>query len=120
MFHKEHNTLDLLGQYSQNNKQSDPTLNDSVNTQYRELGQFLKSTNKKETNRIFGIPNFLWYLAMLGMVIYIFKGLDFSQIHNPSDAISTVKQTLSGELSQMQQETHKAFQQNAHPQKEQN
>lgn len=121
MFHKEHNTLDLLGQYSQNSNQSHTTPNDPANIQYRELGQFLKSTDKKENNRTFGIPNFLWYLAMLGMLIYILRGMDFSQIHTVSDAISTVQQTISGELSQIRQETHKALQQpNTHPQNEQN
>ena len=120
MFHKEHNTLDLLGQYSQNSNQSRTTSNDPANTQYRELGQFLTKTDTKANNRTFGIPNFLWYLVMLGMLIYILRGMDFSQIHTASDAISTVKQTLSGELSQMQQETHKALRPNVNTPKEQN
>ena len=118
MFHKEDNTLDLLGQYSQKNGQSQNNEDEPRNNIYRELGQFITKTDKKEKNHTFGIPNFLWYLAMLGMLIYVLRGIDFSQINSASDAISTIQKTISAELLEMQQETHKAFE-NANTPKEQ-
>jgi len=118
MFHKENNTLDLLGQYSQKNAQSPNSEDEPQNNIYRELGQFISKTDKKEKNHTFGIPNFLWYLAMIGMLIYILRGMDFSQINNASDVLSTIQKTVSSELSEMQQETQKAIE-NANTHKEQ-
>lgn len=117
MFHKENNTLDLLGQFSQNNNSSFNKQNDEENP-LRELGQFMTRADKKDDNRTFGIPNFLWYLVMIAMFGYLLKEMYFlNQIDTSPESISTINKAISKETNKMKQEvlemqqmTNKAFQ----------
>lgn len=125
MFHKENNTLDLLGQFSQNNTPSFNTQKDEENP-LRELGQFMTRADKKDDNRTFGIPNFLWYLVMIAMFGYLLKEMYFlNQIDTSPESISTINKAISKETNKMKQEvlemqqmTNKAFQ-NANTKEEQ-
>lgn len=125
MFHKENNTLDLLGQFSQNNTSSFSTHNDEENP-LRELGQLMTRADKKDDNRTFGIPNFLWYLVMIAMFGYLLKEMYFlNQIDTSPESISTINKAISKETNKMKQEvlemqqmTNKAFQ-NANTHQEQ-
>ncbi|WP_041959704.1 hypothetical protein [Sulfurospirillum arsenophilum] len=125
MFHKENNTLDLLGQFSQNNTPAFNKQNDEENP-LRELGQFMTRADKKDDNRTFGIPNFLWYLVMIAMFGYLLRELYFlNQIDTSPESISTINKAISKETNKMKQEvlemqqmTNKAFQ-NANTKEEQ-
>ena len=125
MFHKENNTLDLLGQFSQNNTSTFNTRNDDENS-LRDLGQFITRSDKKEDNRTFGIPNFLWYLVMIAMVGYHLKEMYLlNKIDTSPESISAINKALSKETNKMTQEvlelqqmTNKALQ-NAHTNQEQ-
>ena len=119
MFHKEDSTLDLLGQYSQKNNQPDDPKNESGNDMYRELGQFIKKTDKKQSSRTFGIPNFIWYFAMIAMCFYLFREVDFSQINNVPEAISTIQKTVNEKMLELQHMIDTASQ-NANTKKDQN
>lgn len=119
MFHKENSTLDLLGQYSQKSDQPNDPKDDHVNNMYRELGQFMTTTDKKENGRIFGIPNFIWYLAMILMCFYLLRGVDFSQMNNFPEAISTIQKTASERMLELRHMIDNASQ-NANAKKDQN
>lgn len=126
MFHKENNTLDLLGQFSQNNNPSQNNQNDKDNNIYRDLGQFMTRADKKDDNRTFGIPNFLWYLVMICMFIYLVKEIySLNQVNNAPNTMSMINKALAEgtnkvtqEALEMQQMTNKAFQ-NANTKQEQ-
>lgn len=118
MFHKENHTLDLLAQFTQNSSQSKNNQNDKENNVYSDLGLFMINGNKKEKNSTLGIPNFLWYIVMLCLVIYLVKELSaLNQTTTTPDTFSTITKAVSEgaskvtqEILDMQKSADKAFQ----------
>lgn len=110
MHHKEDNTLDLLGQFAQNTQTSSDDKDDNEKIMFRELGQFMSKSDKKSSNNIFGIPNFIWYLIMLGMLAYLIKEIFFlNEIKDVSTAVSVINQSVSKEITDIQNSAHKAL-----------
>lgn len=118
MFHKENHTLDLLAQFTQNSSQSKNNQNDKENNVYSDLGLFMINGNTKEKNSTLGIPNFLWYIVMLCLFIYLVKELSsLNQTNTTPDTLSTITKAVSDgtskvtqEILDMQKSADKAFQ----------
>lgn len=118
MFHKENHTLDLLAQFTQNNSQSKNNQNDKENNVYSDLGLFMINGNTKEKNSTLGIPNFLWYIVILCLFIYLVKELSsLNQTNTTPDTLSTITKAVSDgtskvtqEILDMQKSADKAFQ----------
>ncbi|WP_333804509.1 hypothetical protein [Sulfurospirillum sp.] len=118
MFHKENHTLDLLAQFTQNSSQSKNNQNDKENNVYSDLGLFMMNGNTKEKNSTLGIPNFLWYIVMLCLFIYLVKELSsLNQTNTTPDTLSTITKAVSDgtskvtqEILDMQKSADKAFQ----------
>ena len=118
MFHKENHTLDLLAQFTQNNSQSKNNQNDKENNVYSDLGLFMINGNTKEKNSTLGIPNFLWYIVMLCLFIYLVKELSsLNQTNTTPDTLSIITKAVSDgtskvtqEILDMQKSADKAFQ----------
>jgi hypothetical protein len=118
MFHKENHTLDLLAQFTQNNSQSKNSQNDKENNVYSDLGLFMINGNTKEKNSTLGIPNFLWYIVMLCLFIYLVKELSsLNQTNTTPDTLSAITKAVSDgtskvtqEILDMQKSADKAFQ----------
>lgn len=118
MHHKEHNTLDLLEQFTHNTQTSSNKSDDNENRMFQELGQFMSKSDKKGSNSIFGIPNFIWYIIMLGMFGYLIKEIFFlNEIKDVSTAVSTINQSVTKEITEIQNSAHKALE-NANAKKE--
>ena len=102
MYHKEHNTLDLLEQFTHNTQTFNDEPEDSEKTMFRELGQFMSTSDHKGSNTLLGIPNFIWYLIMLGMVGYLIKEVFFlNQINTVTDVVSTVTKGINEGANKM-------------------
>lgn len=118
MFHKENHTLDLLAQFTQNSSQSKNNQNDKENNVYSDLGLFMINGNTKEKNSTLGIPNFLWYIVILCLFIYLVKELSsLNQTNTTPDTLSTITKAVSDgtskvtqEILDMQKSADKAFQ----------
>lgn len=100
MHHKEHNTLDLLEQFSQKNHRTTQNVDDKETLLFRELGQFMSSADKRvsNSNSTFGIPHFIWYLIMVGLFVYLIKEvLLLNGITDVSGAVSSInKEVIEG------------------------
>lgn len=74
--------------------------------------------NTKEKNSTLGIPNFLWYIVMLCLFIYLVKELSsLNQTNTTPDTLSTITKAVSDgtskvtqEILDMQKSADKAFQ----------
>ncbi|KFL34519.1 MULTISPECIES: hypothetical protein [unclassified Sulfurospirillum] len=118
MHHKEHNTLDLLEQFTHNTQISSHKADTNETMLFKELGQLMSKSDKKSSNSLFGIPNFIWYLIMLGMVGYLIKEIFFlNEINDVSTAVSTINQSVTKEITEIQNSAHKALE-NANAKKE--
>lgn len=112
MFHKESKTLDLLGQFSQKNSYSNSNQNDN-NPLYADLRQLVSRNATHDNNRLFGIPNFIWYVMMLAMLVYLAKEM---YVLNAPNTMSVINKALAEgtnkvthEALEMQHTTQKAF-----------
>jgi len=113
MHHKEHNTLDLLEQFSHNTQPSNDEPENGEKMMFRELGQLMSKSDQKGSNNLFGIPNFIWYLIMLGMVGYLIKEVFFlNQINTVTDVMPTISKGLNdgaNKIVDIESSAHKAI-----------
>ena len=108
MLHKERRILNLLGQFSQKLQQSQSKTDDKEKMMFRELGEFISTSDLKRSNpnATFGIPNFIWYLIMIGMVAYLIK--EVFLLNNMKD-VSGVVSTITKEVNDIKNEANKAL-----------
>lgn len=119
MHHKEHKTLDLLGQFSQKNQKMNHETEDKEKILFMELGQLISSADKRgsDSNSTFGIPHFIWYLVMAGMFFYLIKEIFFlNQINDVSGVVSTIHKgvtegthKVAEEMEEIKSTAHKAL-----------
>ena len=108
MLHKERRILNLLGQFSQKLQQSQSKTDDKEKMMFRELGELISTSDLKRSNptTTFGIPNFIWYLIMIGMVGYLIK--EVFLLNNMKDVPSVVS-TITKEVNEIKNTTNKAL-----------
>lgn len=110
MLHKERKILNLLGQFSQKLQQSHSTRTDDKETMmFRDLGEFISVSDHQRnssSNTTFGIPNLIWYVVMLGMVVYLVKEV---LLLNHINDVSGVVSTIDKEVSEIKNATNKAL-----------
>lgn len=97
MLHKERNILNLLGQFSQKLQQSPTKTDDKETMMYRDLGEFISVSDhpRSSSTTTFGIPNFIWYMVMIGMFVYLIKEvLLLNQINDVSGVVSTINKEV--------------------------
>lgn len=113
MYHNEDTTLDLLGQFSQKNGSSKDDTDTNEKIMLRELGQFMSKSDRKGSARLFGIPNFIWYLAMLGLGGYLAKDVWILNQNSTSQHvdvnISSVAQSVTKEIGEVEERVHDAL-----------
>lgn len=112
MHHNEDNTLDLLGQFSQKNGSSNDDTDNNEKIMLKELGQFMSKSDRRGS-RLFGIPNFIWYLAMLGLGGYLAKDLwilnQTSTSKHVDVNISSVAQSVTKEIGEVEERVQDAL-----------
>lgn len=109
MLHKERKILNLLGQFSQKLQQSNGSRTDDKETMmFRDLGEFISVSDhqKSSSTTTFGIPNLIWYVVMLGMVVYLVKEV---LLLNQIDDVSGVVSTIDKEVNEIKNAANKAL-----------
>ena len=127
MFHKENNTLDLLGQFSQNTQKTNHNEDDKDKMMLRDLGQFITTSETRRNTSSFGMSSLIWYAITGVILIFLFREIFFiNKINDFSDVVSTVNKAVTEgthkateEIEEIQKAAHNASQ-NTHTKKEEN
>lgn len=76
MRHKETRTLHLLGEFSQKNQIHVNMADDKEMSMVLDLGELISTQPHRKSSsseRLLGIPDSLWYVAMVGMFVYLMR-----------------------------------------------